>query len=397
MPVGPTAGLNQNIEYKTMKFKSIKKILRQRSLLTGRENLKNLYTFKNFPVFMGCNKNSSKNDLRSDMEWAICSDTGIIQLKKLIPLEVLYLDQHNDGTGGLWHDHYLAFVEFLKKYHPKNILEIGGAHDFIAKNYLDFNHQASWISVEPNSQNITDKRIKVIKKWFDEDFKINQKIDSVIHSHVLEHAYNPINFIKAIGKLLKTGDRHIFTFPNLLAMLKNKYTNCLNFEHTLFLTEYFTDYILQKYGFLILEKQYYKDHSIFYATEKTDIGTTIKLKNKFNAYKKLFLDFVDYHIRLVNQLNNEIIQFNGPIYLFGAHIFSQYLLNFGLHTDKITAVLDNSQLKRGKRLYGTNLQVYSPEILRNQERVGVILKVANYRDEILLQLKKINSKIVIFE
>ena len=49
-------------------------------------------------------------------------------------------------------------------------------------------------------------------------------------------------------------------------MLKRKYTNCLNFEHTYFITEPYVDYLLSKNGFRLIEKQYFKkDHSIFFA------------------------------------------------------------------------------------------------------------------------------------
>ena len=51
------------------------------------------------------------------------------------------------------------------------------------------------------------------------------------------------------------------------------------------------------------------------------------------------------------------------MFLYGAHIFSQYLLAFGLNQNKIEGILDNSQLKIGKRLYGTNLKVFDPKII----------------------------------
>jgi hypothetical protein len=84
------------------------------------------------------------------------------------------------------------------------------------------------------------------------------------------------------------------------------------------------------------------------------------------------------------------------VYLFGAHIFSQYLLAFNLDQNKIEGILDNSSLKIGKRLYGTNLTVFEPKIIAN-ENVGVILKVGTYRNEIIEQLKKINPNVTIFE
>ena len=88
--------------------------------------------------------------------------------------------------------------------------------------------------------------------------------------------------------------------------------------------------------------------------------------------------------------------FPHKVFLFGAHVFSQYLLSFGLDQSKICGILDNSPLKIGKRLYGTNLSVFDPKIIIDDD-VGVILKVGSYRNEIIAQLKTINPNVTIFE
>lgn len=369
---------------------------RTKSLLTGDENLEQLHTFEDFPVFMGCVETPEGGDIVADMVWDICKDTGLIQLRKLLPLEVLYMNQHNDGTGKIWKDHYLAFAQFLYKYQPKNILEIGGAHDQIAKNYLTLEPNTKWTIVEPNPEHIDDQQIKVIKAWFDDKFVIDEHFDTIIHSHVFEHTYDPIVFIEHISKFMKKGDRHIFTFPNLLPMLKLKWTNCLNFEHTVFLTEEITEYVLKKFGFVILEKQYYGDpHSIFYATEKIDIpNEPVFMENKYEEYKKVFMGYINCHLDMINELNSLIEKSNESIYLFGAHIFSQGLIQFGLKTDKIISILDNSPLKQGKRLYGTKFMIESPKVLKNKGPVNVILKAGGYDEEIKKDiLENINSEV----
>ncbi|HAS85079.1 MAG TPA: methyltransferase [Candidatus Yonathbacteria bacterium] len=357
---------------------------RTKSLITGKENLEHLHTFENFPVFMGCVDAPQDEDIVADMVWDICKDTGLIQLRKLIPLEILYRNQHNDGTGKIWKEHYTAFAQFLYKYKSKNILEIGGAHDQIAKNYRTLDSNIKWTIVEPNPEHIDDPQIRVIKAWFDDKFVIDEHFDTIIHSHVFEHTYNPIVFIEHISKFMKKGDRHIFTFPNLLPMLKLNWTNCLNFEHTVFLTEYFTEYLLEKNGFIVLEKQYYGDpHSIFYATEKADVSSDlVSIENKYNEYKKVFMGYINYHLEMIAVLNSLIEKSDHPVYLFGAHIFSQTLIQFGLKTDKIIAILDNSPIKHGKRLYGTSFVIESPKVLKNKGPVTVILKAGGYDEEI---------------
>jgi len=94
---------------------------------------------------------------------------------------------------------------------------------------------------------------------------------------------------------------------------------------------------------------------------------------------------------MIEEINLKIQSHDGDIYLFGAHIFSQYLFSFGLSKDKIKAILDNSPLKIGKRLYGTNLMVKTPKILSSSIKPLVILKAGIYNDEIKKDiLEKIN-------
>ncbi len=371
---------------------------RHESVLTGSRNLEHLHTFTDFPVFMGCVDSPPEGDIVADMVWDIDRDSGMIQLGRLLPLDVLYLDQHNDGTGKVWQDLYTKTADFIYRYKKgERILEIGGAHDEIASRYLARAPEAQWTIVEPNPQHIQNPQVKVIKSWFDEKFKMDEEIDMVVHSHVFEHTYDPMAFLRHISSFLRPGQRHIFAFPNLLPMLERKFTNCLNFEHTAFLTEYCTDWMLARCGFIVIGKEYYGDpHSILYATEKSvEPPAEAPLENRYREYKKTFLDFVEYHGKLVEELNAAIDAASGPVYLFGAHIFSIYLLRFGLKEGNIVSVLDNSPLKQGKRLYGTGLRVESPHVLHGKGKVNVILKAGIYNDEIQKDiLENINPSVV---
>ena len=48
-------------------------------------------------------------------------------------------------------------------------------------------------------------------------------------------------------------------------------------------------------------------------------------------------------MKLINNLNEKIININvkQKIYLFGAHVFAQSLIKFGLNTSRISCLLDN--------------------------------------------------------
>ena len=174
-------------------------------------------------------------------------------------------------------------------------------------------------------------------------------------------------------------------------------SNTVNFEHPFYLDEILVDKLLSITGFKILQKKYYKrDHSIFYVTKKN-----YSKKNFFNNKKfyrkmllqnyKIFSNFYSLWRKDVDNIN-KFLGRNKKYYLFGAHIFSQFLIKFGLRLDNVQGILDNDPHKQNLYLYGTKIKVFSPNILKNKSSPIVIIRAAQYSQEIKKQiLNKINS------
>ena len=301
-------------------------------------------------------------------------------------MDILYSESHGSGNvGSLWTGHHKKFSKFIQQQAPNSVLEIGGAHGTLSREYKKEN-STDWTILEPNPSPVEGVDATFIKGFFDDKFTFNGEIDTIIHSHVFEHVYYPNEFISHISKFLDEGQKLIFSLPNMEEMLKRKYTNCINFEHTVFITEPYIDYLLSKHGFRQVAKKYFKDdHSIFYAYIKDTKTETIELPTRlYERNKKLYLDFVDYHKKLIINLNETIkkVDPEQSIYLFGAHVFAQYLIELGLDTSRIVCLLDNDINKQGKRLYGTNMMVKSPKVLTDIKNPIIILKAGVYDDEI---------------
>lgn len=378
----------------------MKSIRRNKDIIFNNTDLICIHKFKKFPVFMGCTSQNKNKDLIADMNWFISKKSGLIQLNPLLPMDVIYQSNHGSGcVGNIWMQHHQAFAEFINKYNFHNILEIGGLHGILSNLYNKLNKNINWTIIEPNPIPIKGIKAKIIKGFFDEKFIFKEPIDAIVHSHVLEHIYDPNKFFQNISEHLKDNGYLLFSVPNLREMIKRKYSNALNFEHTIFLTENYIEYLLNKYKFKILKKKYFKkDHSIFYACVRDLKVKPIKLSTKlFSNNKKLFLDFINYHKKLVNNLNQKIkkIKKKQKIFLFGAHVFSQYLISFGLKIQRVKYILDNDKNKHGKRLYGTNLKVFSPSLLKKEIDPVLILKAGVYNDEIKNDIvKNYNSKTI---
>jgi SAM-dependent methyltransferase len=370
-------------------------IERPASTITGKKNLEALYTFHDFPVFMGCTDQPIENDILADMNWAIDPETGLIQLTKLVPMEILYMDQHMDATGATWAAYNSALAKFIVDNKIGNILEIGGGSGKLAYNILELDNTLTYTVVEPNPTFEEIERLKIIHAFFSKGMELEESIKTIVLSQVLEHVYDPISFLTEVNESLPIGGRFVFGYPNLEFLFSNYYTNAINLEHTMLMTEYFVDYFLERTGFKILSKIDYDNHSHFYSVEKNHIplnDENLKIESRYEHYKEMFNGYISYHKGMVQILNREILETTSDVFLFGAHIFSQYLFSFGLDTSNIKYILDNSPMKQEKRLYGSTLMVKSPKVLAGIDKPLIILKAGLYNEEIKKDiLENINS------
>ena len=367
---------------------------RSQSIITQQNNLEKFIEFKNFPVFIGCTDKPQKEDLFANMSWDICKDSGCIQLSKLLPINVIYSGYHSEALGKIWKAHHQKFIEFIMKNTSKNILEIGGSNGELAEMVCEVKTDIKWTIIEPNPDEnkiFKNKNIDLIKDFVNKNLLIEKGRD-VIHSHVFEHIYEPNKFLEDISEYLDVGSKQIFSIPNLKSYLKMKYSNTINFEHTFYFNEEMIEYMFNKYDFKILNKEYFQDHSIFFAVEKVSNLKKKEIKNFYAENKKDYLAMVNYYKKLVTEINEITTLNNQPVFLFGAHIFSQFLIYLGIKEENLIGILDNSEYKEGKRLYGTKYSISKPDKISSYEKPNIIIFAGQYQEEVEKQISQINSK-----
>ncbi len=184
-------------------------IQRKNCVITGSE-LEPL-SKEDFPLFCGCTEEEAENDLICEQEIAI-SKEGVLQLKKLIPLELLYKNGHDAGSvGSLWEEHHREFANFIMQTKPQNILEIGGGHGKLSQNCLELNPSLKYTIVEPHSAKKYDN-VSYIDAFFSKQ-TLEQNCDCIVHSHTFEHIYEPLAFLKDCFETLTGGGDYDFLTP----------------------------------------------------------------------------------------------------------------------------------------------------------------------------------------
>ena len=365
-------------------------INRDNDIVTNNNDLELLFTIKNFPVYYGCADDcfSPDNDIHCDLNFYISKSSGMVQINPLISLDILYGKNHSPGVvGKIWFDHHNQFCSFISRYNPKKVYEIGGGSGTLASTYVN-TYNIDWTIIDPLS--ITNKKVKVINEFFTNKTELENDVDVFVNSHVLEHIYNPSEFFNHLSNI-PMGKKLIFSVPNIQHGIEQKYTNAMGFEHTYFCTHEYITYWLNNNGFRLLETYDFLNHSRFYATEKTENLPAIECPNLYEKNKKLFMEFISFHRKNIQELNQKLESSVVPTFLFGGHIFSQFLVAMGLNTNRIDFVLDNNKDKNNHRLYGSNLIVKSPEILSSYVNPQIILQAGPYTDEIKDGLININA------
>ena len=368
-------------------------MLRTNCAICKYPELNEFLIIKKMPVFMGVTDVSTSGELR-DMIFCECTSCNNIQLKELLDLEVVYSSNHNTETvGDLWKNHYSSFLNFIgDKFVNKNVLEIGDPSAKIAK-LTDVYRK--WIIIEKNPNFESDDKIIFINKFFEEDFQIDDQIDVIVHSHFFEHLYEPITFLKKCHEILCEDGEMFFSIPDLRHFLEGDFlpNSILQFEHTYFIDETYVKYLCENNGFTIVKTHKYRNHSVFFHLKKTTLKNSEKIIT--DRISQIFINkykILRGRISLINQS----IKNDYNVFLYGAHVTSQSYLFNGLSTSKIIGLIDGSNKKIGKYLYGTNFKTFEPDIIKNYEQVTVICShMGIYKDEISKNLISINSRVKI--
>lgn len=373
-------------------------LTREACCICGGQILHLRLNFEKFPIYMGVTDADISKDQYFDQTWVECDSCGCIQLLKLLPLSLIYkYNHHTEVVGQVWKAHHDSFAIFIASNKPKKILEIGAAHGYLAKELIRKLPNSEYTIVEPDSNMVTPA-IKVIKGFIEDNYCELKDKDCVVHSHVLEHVYQPVKFVNLISEHVSIGTDMYISFPNMEGLIESGGLNSLNFEHTYYLDPNQMETIFINAGFEIINKKKYLMHSYFYHLKKR-INSCDKNREISNTRVQSikFLRMVESIEEFAAATNKLIDNHSGPVYVFGAHVFSQSLIFLGLKTDKIVGILDNATEKQNKRLYGTPFQVFNPSVISESNDVMVVLNASHYQAEIRDQLNSINRNVRIIE
>lgn len=333
-----------------------------------------LFEIENFPMSI-CTRSSNLDSSEELIHMKIVEDQfGMINVQPIVPIEKIYIEQHSSKIGNTWKIHDERFVELVVKYATVNIIDVGGGNGNTLKKIKSLIDNANLTLIDINPT-VYEKYISTINKKYD-PLLINNT-DTVISSHFLEHVVDTKSFLASLRT--RNPKYHIFSIPNFKKYAEQNYCATLMFEHPHFLTEERIESELAETGWKLVEKVYFKDHSIFYVTVPSEPNNKkpIKLDQSY-----LILNWLKY----IKDRADEVKK-HDKFYIFGAHFPYYYFLNFGVKEEQIIAVVDNDIEKCDRRMYGkTTKVIHSSQLPYNSK---IVVEMGPYTDEIKYNLKNV--------
>jgi len=316
-----------------------------------------------------------------DMTFGKCTHCKTVQLVNLADPRVLYETSHNSSiVGETWTTHYTTFADVIKPYVKGTVLDIGDPAFKVGRYFTDYPHQ--WISVDPcgSRQAGQAQNHVIIPEFFENAFPHLTQVDTIIHSHLFEHVYNPFMFLSQCRSLLREDGFMCFSVPNM-EKVETPFAGVF-LEHTFHLSKPLMTYLLAKAGFSRVVQVDYREHSTFYVVQKSEpIDPPIS-------------PVIDYNDSLIFRVPSyEAI--TDPVYLYGSHYNSQVRLVLPPDLNVLT-ILDNDPLKIGKYLDGFGYRVQPPAILVGlSSPIVVVSHCSVYKDEIIAQILATNPSAII--
>lgn len=250
--------------------------------------------------------------------------------------------------------------------------------------------------IDPYYWGKTEKRI-ILPQFLEDITELSTlSANTIITSHLFEHLYNPIDFIKmAYSNKVKYVYICMPDFEN--SIQKESFCNTLNIEHTFYIENNFIIDIFKKHGYQCLNKYEFMNHSIMFEFEYEDIDESnkiIPMNIEADIYIPKYIDSLIERVSLLNKTINEHYKTH-KIYLWPSSAHSLYLCYYGLDYSKIDYLLDNSMDKINKYFYGYNLKcIAMKDIIETQELSLLILHGGCFNKEI--KINNPNIKTVLF-
>jgi hypothetical protein len=332
-------------------------------------------SFPKFPIMAISNDDAT--DAFFDFNLIVCEKCNCLQLQNLIDPAILYSNVYMNSTHSpSWHDHHIAFGDFiLKNTNEKSFLEVGANTGALYK--IMSNTRALDYTILDMYRNPELPKDLKFCEGNCETFKYTG-FNTVILSHVFEHLYSPTKFI---ANVLESRVTDVFiAIPNFDLLAKE--LTVINSQHTFFCG---LDYIIYMFA---LHNYKCEVHFSYTGNIKSNMFKFVLNDSTLpralpSCDKQLFINTYVNNTKTLSEIDIPPNSFICP-----AGIYGQYFYYFLKKKENVVGFIDNNTKRHNKKLYGTDKLVYSPLTL-DFSCATIIVCDCPYKDEIVAGLNRI--------
>jgi hypothetical protein len=328
------------------------KLLRTVCIVCNNSDFETINSFPKFPIM--AISNNSVSETYYDYNLIVCNKCKCLQLKHLVDPTILYSDIYMNATfSPSWNEHHIAFSNFiLTNTHETIFLEVGANKGDLYKIMIK-EKPIEFVTLDMYKHKDLPSEIKFIEGNCETfDFK---GFNTIILSHVFEHLYSPLSFIKNIRN---AGVSNVFiSIPDFDLLIKDMSLLTINSQHTFYCGFDYIIYMFSLYNYKCETSFIWSGNcksSMFKFVLDIDTLPNEIPSTDIQLYKNIYLE-------KVNKIHNMEIPINS--YIMPSGIYGQ--LYYYLIKDKhhIIGFLDNNSQRHGNNLYGTDKIVYSPSTI----------------------------------
>lgn len=304
-------------------------------------------------------------------------------------------------------DMFSFISDFIKIDGKTKIVDIGGNDGTLLEAFQSVsNIKLDLLNIDP-SENLSkicmDKSIKVLNDFFnlESSNKINYKMDLITSTNVFQHTKDIKSFALGIQNLLSDNGLWVLEFPYWIHDMETMQFDQIYHEHIYYYSITPLKILFENCGLRIINitKQNIhggtlrvvicKDSSRY----KTDFTLEIFLNHEKSFNRNYYLNWgndVSKHINDSKELIQSIKDSGSKIFGFGAAAKGcVYLNTLEIDYNYIDYVIDDTDIKQGKFIPGTGIEIVSREILKTKKPDYIIILTHNFANYIMESLNGI--------
>jgi SAM-dependent methyltransferase len=341
------------------------------------------------------------------LEW--CETCDNVQLRDCLSAEDLYADYlYVTPSSPMLSAHYDQLMNFMIKGgyldSESNVMEIGSNAGLFLAHIKD--HVGSIVGVDPAeaiAQTAIDIGVPTVIDYFNADSAKRAADeygtpDLVIGRHCMAHNEWPQEMVRGAAAVLEDGGHLVIENAYVLNTLENAEFDQIYHEHMYYFSIRSLEAMLKKEGFTVVDATVSLIHggSIIVVARKGEGEPTDSIAG-YRSREGLFLNggtFERFRERAIENrehltsLVKDLTDKGHSVYTYGATAKGNTQLNFaGLTYEQIPYCVDNTEVKRGKFLPGSGIEVIDEQTALADPPDFFLLTAWNYKDEIISKVR----------